>query len=83
MARRAALVFGLIFGTSSAACTLQHQDTAMRGTADWVLISYAGDVSDTLPIARRHCAQYERRPVLSQTKDNTALYMCVKAGDSS
>lgn len=80
MIGRGAVVFGLALAALSAACAMPHQDVPMRGTADWVLISYAGDVSDTLPIARRHCAQYERQPVLQQTKDNNALYRCVKPG---
>jgi len=80
MIGRAAVVFGLALAALLAACSLPHQDVAMRGNADWVLISYAGDASGTLPIARRHCAQYERQPVLRQTKDNSALYMCVKPG---
>jgi hypothetical protein len=80
MIGRGAAVFGLALASLSAACALPHQDAPMRGTADWVLISYAGDVSDTLPIARRHCAQYERQPVFEQAKDNNALYRCVKPG---
>jgi len=78
MIRRGTVVFGLALVALSAACAPPHQDVPMRGTADWVLISYAGDVSETLPIARRHCAQYERQPVLQQAKDNNALYRCVK-----
>jgi hypothetical protein len=80
MIGRGTVVFAAALAALSAGCALPHQDVAMRGTADWVLISYAGDVSDTLPIARRHCAQYEREPVFQQTKDNSALYRCVKPG---
>lgn len=56
----------------------EHHDVAMRGTADGVAINYVGDVADTLPLARQHCAQYERQPVLRQAKDNTATYACVR-----
>src|SRR5215471_12122266 len=80
MKRRGAVVFGLALAALTAGCTLPHEDAAMRGTADWVLVSYAGNISDTEPIARRHCAQYERQPVFMQTKENSALYRCVKAG---
>lgn len=83
MVRRGALVVSLVLGVFLAACTPPHQDAAMRGTADWVIISYAGDVAETLPIARRHCAQYERQPVLHQAKDNSAVYQCVKPGTTS
>jgi hypothetical protein len=83
MTRRGAVLLGLTLPALLAACTLPHEDVAMRGTADWVLINYVGDIADTLPIARRHCAQYERQPVLRQAKDNNALYMCVKPGTVS
>ena len=56
----------------------EHHDAAMQGGPDWVTISYVGDINETLPIARRHCAQYEREPVLRSAKDNLAVYSCVK-----
>lgn len=55
------------------------QGTALHGGPDGVAINYAGDLGETLPIARRHCAQYERQPVLWQAKDDTATYACVRA----
>jgi hypothetical protein len=55
----------------------------MQGTADWVIISYVGDVAATLPLARQHCAQFERLPVFRQTKDTNAVYACVRAGSTS
>jgi hypothetical protein len=58
----------------------QKQDVAMNGNADSVTINYVGELSDTLPIARRHCAQYEKIPVLRASKDNYATYACVKPG---
>ena len=62
---------------------VSHQDAAIRGNADWVIISYVGDISETMPIARQHCAQYERVPVLRQTKDNSVVYGCVRPGSTS
>ena len=62
---------------------MAHQDAAIRGTADWVIVSYVGDVNETVPIARQHCAQYERIPVFRQTKDNSAVYGCVRPGSAS
>ena len=66
---------------ASAGC-LPYQNTAMYGNADGVAISYAGDVAETMPIARRHCAQFERQPVLRNTTADTVFYACirVKAG---
>jgi hypothetical protein len=59
-------------------CDIPHHDVAMSGNADGVVISYVGDVAETLPLARQHCAQYERVPVLRQTKDENAIYVCVR-----
>ena len=77
MAKRLANVLCLA-ALSAALLGCEHHDVAMRANADGVLISYVGDVSETLPIARQHCAQYEREPVLRGTKDNTAIYSCIK-----
>ena len=50
----------------------------MRGGVDGVIISYVGDVADTLPIAKQHCARYERVPVLHQTTPDHVVYFCIK-----
>ena len=72
---------GMAFGgvaTALSGC-FPHQNAAMHGGPDGVLISYMGDVSATLPLARQHCAQYERVPVLAGAKDNLATYACVRS----
>jgi len=76
MARFSLLALGALLGGCN---DIPHQNVAMRGNADGVMINYVGDVADTLPIARQHCAQYERVPVLRQAKDNNATYACVRA----
>ena len=58
-------------------CGLPHQDAAMQGNANGVVINYVGDIAETLPLARKHCAEYERVPVLRQTQDDHAIYDCV------
>jgi hypothetical protein len=78
MRRLAAQLLLLAFGAFIGGC-VQKQNVAMRGNADSVMINYVGDIADTLPIARQHCAQYERVPVLRVDKDNYATYACVRA----
>ena len=78
MARRLARFSVLALGAAVAACTTPPRDVAMQGGADWVSINYVGDVAATLPLARQHCARYERVPVLRQAKDETAVYACVR-----
>jgi hypothetical protein len=78
MIRRALRVLcGVAVGAVLSSC--EHHDVAIQGNADRVLISYVGDLGETQPIARQHCAQYERTAVLLGTKDNTAVYACVRA----
>jgi hypothetical protein len=73
LARFAVLAFGLLLG----ACKLEPHDTAMQGNANGVVVSYTGDINETLPIARQHCARYERVPVLMKSQEESAVYACV------
>jgi hypothetical protein len=68
----------LAIGSLLGACSTSPQDVAMRGGIDGVIISYVGDVADTLPIAKQHCARYERVPVLHQTTPDHVVYFCIK-----
>jgi hypothetical protein len=79
MTRRAARHFLAMLACLLFGC-VQAQDVAMRGNANLVQINYVGDVADTLPLARQHCAQYERIPVLHETKPDYVIYFCVKPG---
>ncbi|HVH80826.1 MAG TPA: hypothetical protein VM782_15630 [Stellaceae bacterium] len=72
----------VVLGVLTAGCTLDHQDTALRGGPDGVDIGYAGDINETLPLARQHCARYERVPLFRQAKENHAYYACVPKGAS-
>ena len=74
-------VYGAALGIALGGC-FPHQDVAMGGNADGIAISYAGDLAATLPLARQHCAQFERVPVLHSTKENTAYYACVRVNAS-
>jgi hypothetical protein len=77
----ARLVWWLALGAALAGC-FPHQDAVLHGDADWVAVNYVGDVADTLPLARQHCAQYERTPLLKSTKDNVANYACIRVSAS-
>jgi hypothetical protein len=81
--RRAAQGFVIALGMFVGGCNLPHQDMTIGGNANGVIINYVGDVADTLPLARQHCAQYERVPVLHETKDDNAIYFCVSPGAAS
>jgi hypothetical protein len=80
---RLAARFSLLALSALLGACAQHHAIAMRGNANGVMINYVGDVSDTLPVARQHCAQYERVPVLRLNKDDYATYDCVTPNGAS
>lgn len=47
------------------------------GDANSVEIGYSGDVETALPIARRHCAQFEKAPRLVDAGANIAVFNCI------
>lgn len=47
------------------------------GDAKSVEVAYYGDVATALPLARKHCAQYERVPQLIDRGLDTAIFDCV------
>ena len=77
MKRFAAPCLSLALAALLTECAIPHQDAAMQGNANGVVINYVGDLGETVPLAQKHCAEYERVPVLRQTQENNAIYDCV------
>jgi hypothetical protein len=50
----------------------------LSGDANGAEIAYATDLATTLPLAKAHCAAYERVPRLLQAQENIAYYECHK-----
>jgi hypothetical protein len=78
----ARIVVTLTFVTAVAGCAQQQQPQnviMMDGKAEGVVIQYYGDVNATLPLARQHCAAYERVPVRRSysAEKNLVIYACV------
>jgi hypothetical protein len=70
----------LVVGAAAAAlsgCTAPHP-YVRDGNANSVEIAYAGDVASTLPLARQHCAEFERVPRLVDPGADLAVYECVR-----
>jgi hypothetical protein len=59
-----------------AACT-GPRPFLRQGDANSAEIGYSGDIADTLPIARQHCAQFERVPRLVDAGLEIAHFDCV------
>lgn len=68
----------LAIGTAAATLSACADPRAFirEGSPDSVEISYRGDVANAVPLARRHCAQFERVPHLVETPDDLAVFDC-------
>ena len=49
-----------------------------EGDANSVEIGYSGDIASTLPLARAHCAGFERVPQLVTADVDYAVYDCIR-----
>ena len=47
------------------------------GDATGVEVFYSGNLSDALPVAKEHCAQYERVPRYVDASLGLAIFQCV------
>jgi hypothetical protein len=79
--RRAAGFIGLTAMAALGGCSFSspQNQIIMDGKADGVVIQYYGDVEATLPLARQHCAAYERAPFRKSysNEKNLVIYACV------
>jgi hypothetical protein len=51
-----------------------------EGNADSVEIGFSGDVSNAMPRARKHCAQFERVPRYVEPTLDGGIFECVRPG---
>jgi hypothetical protein len=72
----AAVALALAAGATIAGCTAPHP-FIREGDANSVEVAYTGDVANALPLARQHCAQFERVPRLVDAGAGAALFDCV------
>lgn len=81
MAQRSKRLFRLAsllaLGAIATGC-LPHQNMVTDGNADMVTIRFFGDVRQTVPLARQHCAQYERDARQRDISDEFVTYACVR-----
>jgi hypothetical protein len=79
--RRAAGLVGLAALAALGGCSFASPQSQiiMDGKADGVVIQYYGNVDATLPLAKQHCASYERVPVRRSysNEKNLVIYACV------
>jgi hypothetical protein len=71
------LAAALLCSSLAAGCSAP-KPFLLNGDAKGADIGYAMDPAATLPVARLHCAEYERVPRLLQAQDNVAYYECIR-----
>lgn len=49
----------------------------LQGDANSAQVGYSGNADDATPVARKHCAQYERVPRFLEAEENIAFFDCV------
>jgi hypothetical protein len=54
-----------------------------EGNAESVEIGFSGDVANAMPLARRHCAQFERVPRYVMPALDGGVFECVRPGSGS
>jgi hypothetical protein len=74
--RGPALLAATVLSLGGLTSCLRTEAYINSGSADGVEVSYPNDPAATLPLARKHCAQYEKVPQLVTSGDNIAVYLC-------
>jgi hypothetical protein len=70
------LAIGLAAGAGAAACGAKP--FVLDGDADYVRVTYAGDMESATAAAKRHCAQFERVPRFREIEESVAFFFCVR-----
>ena len=67
----------VVLALALAGC-LEAHPSVHHGDADSVEITQGGDIANAWPLAKRHCAQFERVPQLIDSDGDTARFACVR-----
>jgi len=68
----------IVLALTLAGCLIPASPSVHHGDADSVEVTQAGDVAKAWPLAKRHCAQFERVPRFIDTDGETARFDCVR-----
>jgi hypothetical protein len=74
-ARRISLL--VLTGSIMAACSAS-KPFLLQGDADSAQVGYGGNVENAAPVAKQHCAQYERVPRFVEAQENVAFFDCIR-----
>jgi hypothetical protein len=76
-AKRIPLLVLVLAGSIVAACS-GSKPFLLQGDANSAQVGYSGNVDDATPVAKKHCAQYERVPRFLEAEENIAFFDCVR-----
>ncbi|HEX3952239.1 MAG TPA: hypothetical protein VHW90_01615 [Stellaceae bacterium] len=74
---RAFLILWGVAGVVLAGCSAAHP-YIHAGDANSVEVGFGGNVDTTLPLAREHCARFEKVPRFVDATTDFADYRCVR-----
>jgi hypothetical protein len=73
----ARILLVLAAGSLGIACT-GSKPFLLQGDANSAQVGFSSDVDDATPVARQHCAQYEKVPRFLEAEENVAFFDCVR-----
>jgi 2-C-methyl-D-erythritol 4-phosphate cytidylyltransferase len=68
----------LAIGLAAGAGACGPKPFVLDGNADYVRVTYAGDMESATAAAKRHCAQFERVPRFREIEESVAFFFCVR-----
>jgi hypothetical protein len=74
-----AILFLALIGAAISACG-GPGPFVREGSANSVEIGFSGDLSNAMPLARKHCAQFERVPRYLMPTLDGGIFECVRPG---
>jgi hypothetical protein len=77
-AAKAARLLAVVLATGAGAAACGATPFVLDGDADYVRVTYAGDMESATAAATRHCAQFERVPRLREIEESVAFFFCVR-----
>ena len=71
-------IFRLVLAVGIVAGCSESTPFLLQGDAASAQVGYGGNLEAATPVAKKHCAQYERVPRFLEAQENVAFFDCVK-----
>jgi hypothetical protein len=77
-AARAARLLATVLAAGTGAAACGAMPFVLDGDAEYVRVTYAGDLESATAVAKRHCAQFERVPRFREIEESAVYFFCVR-----